>query len=216
MVASNRWSMQVATDGKIYVAQGAPMLGVIASPNTSGIGCNYISGGQSIAPRTTLRSLPNFPASSFNLPQLPSAPYTYTAGNQYGCYGAGFTAPPAIQNFTQLGCGAILGYSLTGIQWNFGDPLSGAANTSTLTNPIHNFSNNGTYSVNLVLYYSCGGGTDTLKQLVNINLPCIAVSSQSITCSNLGQATVAAVGGLGPFSYTWMPSGQTGSVATGF
>ncbi|MES2703248.1 MAG: gliding motility-associated C-terminal domain-containing protein, partial [Bacteroidota bacterium] len=61
----------------------------------------------------------------------------------------------------------------------------------------------------------CGGGTDTIKQVVVINQPCISVSSTSITCANLGSATVQATGGIGPYSYTWMPTGQTNSVATG-
>ena len=41
------------------------------------------------------------------------------------------------------------------------------------------------------------------------------MSSTSITCSNLGSATVQATGGIGPFSYTWMPTAQANSVATG-
>ena len=73
----------------------------------------------------------------------------------------------------------------------------------------------GAYTVKLILYYSCGGGTDTLFQNVNINQPCISVASNTITCANLGSATVAATGGIGPFSYTWMPTNQTNSVATG-
>jgi gliding motility-associated-like protein len=43
----------------------------------------------------------------------------------------------------------------------------------------------------------------------------ISTTTHSITCANLGSATVTAIGGIGPFSYTWIPSGQTGSVATG-
>lgn len=42
---------------------------------------------------------------------------------------------------------------------------------------------------------------------------CISVSSTSITCASLGSATVTSPG-IGPFSYTWNPGAQTGSVAT--
>jgi gliding motility-associated-like protein len=66
-----------------------------------------------------------------------------------------------------------------------------------------------------LLNYSCGGSTDTIRQVVNVNQPCISVQSTSITCASLGSATVAATGGIGPFSYTWMPGNQTSSVATG-
>jgi len=43
----------------------------------------------------------------------------------------------------------------------------------------------------------------------------ITASSTSITCASLGSATANVIGGIGPFSYTWMPGGTTGSVATG-
>ncbi len=39
--------------------------------------------------------------------------------------------------------------TITGWNWNFGDPASGAANTSTLQNPSHTFSTWGNYTVTL-------------------------------------------------------------------
>ncbi len=214
LASTEPYSMQLATDGKIYVARNSGTLGVVNSPNLAGAACNYVDNGQPISPRTTLRSIPNLIGSDFNPPPPPSPPFTYTAGNQYGCYGAAFTPPPIAQNFTLIGCAAS-GYSFTSLQWNFGDPGAGAANTSTLSNPVHNYPALNTYTVKLILYYSCGVPNDTLKQVVNITQPCISVVSTSITCANLGSATVAAVGGIGPYSYTWMPSGQTGAAATG-
>ena len=65
----------------------------------------------------------------------------------------------------------------------------------------------------LIVYYSCG--SDTLRQTVNITQSCISVSSTAISCASLGSATVEAIAGIGPFSYTWMPTAQTNSVATG-
>ncbi|MBL7721487.1 MAG: PKD domain-containing protein [Chitinophagaceae bacterium] len=41
--------------------------------------------------------------------------------------------------------------TITGWQWDFGDPASGAANTSTLQNPSHLFTGWGTYNVSLVV-----------------------------------------------------------------
>jgi gliding motility-associated-like protein len=211
--SSYNGSMQLAADGKIYsTVWNANNLGVINNPNGLGSACNYSAAGQSISPKTSYYSLPNFMASNF-ISRPPPTPFTYTANNTFGCQTATFnsTYNPSV---TVVGCAAS-GYSLTNVQWNFGDPGSGASNTSTLQNPAHAYSTLGTYSVQLVLYYSCGGGTDTLKQVVVINDPCITVNSTSITCANLGSATVAANGGIGPFSYTWTPSGQTSSVATG-
>ena len=207
------FSLQLAKNGKIYVARyGQQTLGVINNPNNLSGACNYVDLGQSITPQICYYGLPNFLSTYFISPP-PIGPFTYTANNNLGCQTASFT-PPITPNASLVGC-ASSGYSLTNLQWIFGDPASGAANTSTLTYPSHAFTNLGTYTTQLILFYSCGGGTDTLKQVVNINQPCISVSSTSITCANLGSATVSATGGIGPFSYTWMPSGQTNSVATG-
>ena len=210
---NNFGALQLAPDGKIYVARwGQNTLDVINNPNSLGSLCNYTIAGQSISPKLSTYSLPNFMGSHF-IQGPPPTPFTSTVSNTYGCQAALFnsTYNPSI---TTIGC-ASTGYSLQAVQWNFGDPASGANNTSNLVSPIHAFTTLGTYSVNLILYYSCGGGTDTIKQVVNINQPCISVTSTSITCAHLGSATVAATGGIGPFSYTWMPSNQTNSVATG-
>jgi len=39
--------------------------------------------------------------------------------------------------------------------WNFGDPLSGSQNTSTLENPSHEFTAPGTYVVSLTADFPC-------------------------------------------------------------
>ena len=41
------------------------------------------------------------------------------------------------------------------IEWNFGDPNSGANNTSTLSTPTHQFSGPGTYTVQCILQINC-------------------------------------------------------------
>ncbi|MES2681640.1 MAG: hypothetical protein V4635_17225, partial [Bacteroidota bacterium] len=202
-------ALQLGINGKIYMTRsGQSWMGVVANPNVGGSGCNYSDNGQSISPKINSWGLPNFITSGFKSPPIP---FTHTLTS---CQTASFTAPPIVQNYTLTGCAAS-GYSLMGIQWNFGDPLTGSSNTSTLSNPTHIYSGLGTYTSQLVLYYSCGGGTDTIKQVVNINQPCISVSSTSITCANLGSATVQATGGIGPYSYTWTPGGQISPVATG-
>lgn len=55
--------------------------------------------------------------------------------------------------------------------WNFGDPSSGANNTSTAANPTHVFSNFGTYTVTLVAFKNKSGGricTDTTYRICYI------------------------------------------------
>ncbi len=46
--------------------------------------------------------------------------------------------------------------SLTNWQWNFNDPSSGTANTSTQTNPVHVFNGPGTYAIGLTVTNSNG------------------------------------------------------------
>lgn len=129
-------AMQRTGNGKIYVARCDSFLGVINNPNVAGLGCNYIAQAQSIKPKYTTWSLPNF------MPQSIS----YTAN----CKIATFTSP----------------HTNTTIIWNFGEPSSGANNTSTLTNPTHTYSTLGPYIVTVV--GSSGGcsGNDTLTQNV--------------------------------------------------
>lgn len=43
--------------------------------------------------------------------------------------------------------------------------------------------------------------------------PTLSFNTFSITCGSLGSATVNASGGTGPFTYSWIPTGQSGSVA---
>jgi gliding motility-associated-like protein len=53
------------------------------------------------------------------------------------------------------------------LNWNFGDPNSGTANTSTALNPVHKFSSAGTYIITAVANFSCG--TTTLTRTIIIS-----------------------------------------------
>ncbi len=197
--------LQLGTDGKIYVARNnTSVLGVINNPNLPAPACNYVDLGQSIGGQSRL-GLPNFITSSFN---PPPPPYTYTVG----CQTVSFTAPPSPSVINNQ-C-AVSGYSLSSLLWDFGDPISGAANTSTLLNPTHIYSSASNFTVQLTIYYTCGGGIVTQQQIVPI-APCININSSGITCASLGSATVSAFFSAGPFTYSWQPSGLTGSVVTG-
>ena len=204
-------SLQMAKDGKVYgTFLVSSNINEISNPNVAGAGCNFTSFGPSVSPNLSFSGLPNFVCSDFLYHPLPS-PFTYTVNLLTSCQTASYTAPPA--PITATGC--AVSYSLLSMAWNFGDVASGAANTTTVNNPVHVFSGPGTYTTQLVFYYSCGGGTDTLKQVLSIQGPSLSVSSSSITCASLGSATITASGGSPPITYTWLPTGQTGSVASG-
>ena len=72
-------------------------------------------------------------------------------------------------------------------QWNFGDPPSGAANTSVLQNPQHSYTAVGSYNVELIAT-SNKGCTDTLVQPLFINgsfpIADFNVLSPASLCSN--------------------------------
>ncbi len=55
--------------------------------------------------------------------------------------------------------------------WNFGDPASGASNTSTLQNPSHIFTGSGTYNVCLTITYTDGNNicTKTICKDFDVN-----------------------------------------------
>jgi PKD repeat protein len=79
------------------------------------------------------------------------------------------------------------GSSLTQRTWNFGDPASGILNTSTFTNPIHNYAQPGQYTVNLVTQ-NAGGCADTVQQTITINpKPGVDFYNDSLVC--LGSIT---------------------------
>ncbi|MBC7886309.1 MAG: PKD domain-containing protein [Ferruginibacter sp.] len=68
-------------------------------------------------------------------------------------------------------------------QWNFGDPGSGAANTSTLKNPKHKFSSPGTFNVTLTALGNIGCYTlQTTKQVIVTEVPSALFSLSNPVC----------------------------------
>lgn len=75
------------------------------------------------------------------------------------------------------------GGSIIQWNWNFGDPLSGAANNSALPSPTHSFTGPGSYSVTLIVETS-NGCIDTVSYNVNIHAkPPVDFTSQN-NCQN--------------------------------
>jgi len=210
---SNTGQMQLAPDGKIYVARsGQSDLGVINNPNANGAAnCNYVNVGQNLGIKKSTWGLPNFITSFL------SAPFTYTVA----CSTASFNAPPAPSG-TNSGCTAS-GNTITSISWNFGEPSSGSANTSVLNAPTHNYGGPGTYTVKLIRTSNCG--TDTIQLPVVVPISAVTVSaSPTVTQANC-QSTVNAFNlGLSfipanpapSYTITWnnIPNGVTSNTQT--
>lgn len=122
-------------------------------------------------------------------------------------------APPNQTDFSFTCTGNPLEYQFTPLgtlcpdtyTWNFGDPASGASNTSSASNPVHQFSAPGTYTVSLSESGPCNGNGGAIKILVTIG------SSQTITpvsCynGNTGGIQVTATNASGIVNYTLQPN----------
>lgn len=76
-----------------------------------------------------------------------------------------------------------LNYTPLSFQWNFGDPISGTSNTSSLTNPKHLFSQQMIYPVKLITTNSAG-----CKDSISKNIPVKAQVTANFTntspCTN--------------------------------
>ena len=101
--------------------------------------------------------------------------------------------------------------------WNFGDPASGANDTSTLTNPTHIFSAPGTYTVTLNAT-GPANAPSTYTQIINIlGLTTSVISNNNCFGDNSGSATVTVIPvAAAPFFYSWntLPA-QSTATATG-
>lgn len=155
------YALQLANNGKIYLALiVSDSLGVIHNPNALGAACNFSFNGQALQPNKSYQGLPNFICSLF----LQSAPpFSYTVD----CMQSQFIAAPPYASGSS--CAATNFYTVSGITWDFGDPASGSANTSTLTAPTHSFSAPGIYNVKLAYETACGA--DTIRKTLSVGLP---------------------------------------------
>ena len=141
--------IEQAPNNKLYVAIGnAGRLDEISNPNALGLGCAYASNAVSFGPATCQLGLPaqvplgGFPASSI-IAFLPDS--CVQSSNSFSIA----TASPINQ-----------------INWNFGDQASGANNVSSSLNPIHQFSEIGTYQITAIVEFDCY--TDTVTQNITL------------------------------------------------
>jgi len=205
IAASFTEQMQLSTDGKIYVSRtNKQMLGAIQNPNAAGAACNYIDLAQSVSPRACSYGLPNF------IVETVHAPFVYTINPALGCNTVTFTAPPA-PTLSLTSCSSN-GYSIIDFAWYFGDPASGAANTSTLNNPSHIYPGQGTYTASLVYRYnnSCGGiNADTLKHEIKVGALTLTNTTGFFLCSGKSFTLTA----TGAQTYTWSTGASTSSIS---
>jgi PKD repeat protein len=72
-------------------------------------------------------------------------------------------AAPLVVHFSDTSTGSPTSWS-----WDFGDPGSGGANTSTLQNPSHTYNAGGTYTVKLTATNAVGSDIETQTGLISV------------------------------------------------
>ncbi len=140
-------ALQRGPDNKIYVCQfQSTSLGIIPTPDLAGTAAGFIPNGIFLGGKTSQYGLPNFLQSFFLV-----ADFTYADTCSGGNTQFTLTLPNPNPD---------------SVIWNFNDPSTGANDTSTLFNPIHQFSAAGTYTVELIAYQSLL--TDTVRRTIQI------------------------------------------------
>ena len=194
------YGMQLAPDGKIYCASN-PSLSVINNPDLAGAACGFSLQQQSIGTASCGLTLPNF---AVGLIQKTLAPLSFSS-QSLNCTSFSF-APLSASAYSNCFASAE---GISSLLWNFGDPLSGSANTSTLSNPSHQFSAPGTYTVKMVARRGCRKDSVEQTVLVAGPWPSVSLTGNFTVCAN-GVATITASGAN---SYTWS-NNATGPVFT--
>lgn len=89
-----------------------------------------------------------------------------------------FGNPTPFKNLTTISSGTV-----TGLDWNFGDPNSGANNSSTIPNPVHLFTEAKTYMVTLITT-SDKGCKHSITLPVTVNPKPVSMFSSTNVCLN--------------------------------
>lgn len=133
-------ALQIAIDGKIYIAGVNGELSVINKPDVLGVGCNVQYNAISLGTGKALLGLPQFIQSYFNI---------------------GIT----VQN-NCLGENSVFSLSgnqtITSANWNFGD-----GNAATDINATHTYTTAGTYTVSVTATGSSGTSTKTQDIIIS-------------------------------------------------
>ena len=139
-------------------------LSVINRPEILGTGCQFVQDALFIDDGTSQHhcdfGLPNFIQSYFNDPII-------AIGN---CQFSNISF--SVQNL--IGVNNVI--------WDFGDPASGANNSSTSLTPTHIFSQEGQYQVKAILFNNNGCGADTIFKIVHAGEFKVFLGSDTTIC----------------------------------
>lgn len=154
------YQCELAPDGRIYVScpGGKRALHVIERPDSAGLACQVVQ-HKYVLQWPIIGGLPHFP--NFCLgPTAEVCPEGQVAVAGFSWQVADTLLPLQVQ-FTDQSL-----HSPSSWHWDFGDPVSGGANISQDTNPVHIFTMPGTYQV--CQFVGNALGSDTLCQWVTV------------------------------------------------
>ena len=195
-VAAILRAAQLALDGKIYVVnQISPFISVINNPNSLGLACNFVPQGIQLTPTTNVSyaGLPNH----MNSAHRQKAQINAAVSGSCGMVTFSYTPPPFL-------C-ALASESVSSIEWRFNDSAA-PTSTSSATSPQHLYTQNGNYTVALLVRYACY--TDTLKQIVPVSdFPNLTVTGKQTICT--GEKVSFTLGGASTYSLNGVASNST-------
>ena len=157
-------SLQLGIDKKIYHSLPGNKLSVIRTPNLIGFDADFRMMEVDLGDRSATYGLPPFIQSLFE-------------------------TVVSIENLCE---GDVTVFSvdteadISSIQWNFGDPASGAQNTSGLLNPAHQFTSAGIFTVELVVTYTSGLVRNFIEFVEIAEVPAVTSEISLVQCDSDG------------------------------
>ncbi len=176
----NYMGMQLGPDGKIYVTRNFDgYIGIINEPNVANTSCNFVHDGIYLNGKTCRYGLPTFIQSFFKEARISVTGHCTNSDIQFNIYDS---------------------EGVFAVEWNFDDPTSGVLNFSTLFNPVHIYTQAGTYMVSAELTYY--GFIDTIYSTVTIfDLPDFTLGNDT-TIATGTTITLSVDSTIGNFSWS--------------
>ncbi|MFD2246548.1 gliding motility-associated C-terminal domain-containing protein [Pontibacter ruber] len=186
-------TLQLGPDGKLYIAKpDSRYLAVVEAPNEKGIACKLVDDAVYLGGRTSQVGLPSFIQSFFN--------YSYNVKYTINCFGSeslfSFDAPPTEQP--------------TLMQWDFGDPASGAANTANTLSAKHSFSAPGEYTVTFTRHINNKQETYSITIVITAP-PVVELGPERKVCPGTPVTLDATLQGA---TYRWSNGSTSASITT--
>lgn len=163
-------ALQLGIDGKIYgVKEAQQWLFVINNPNEAGDAMDIVNAGAYYGDGTP-GGITN--KGRYGLPNFIQSYFDQAIASEYHCLGSQ-------TEFRLSNVGNV-----QEVTWDFGDPASGAANTSTELLPTHIFSNAGAFEVKATVTTESGSIIEVLSTIDIYTVPIAHTLGNIYACEN--------------------------------